>query len=356
MLDVTDILLYLVNMPRFPPKPEQAIPLVVERLTELVGAEPLDVRREADGVDLVVAFPGRTFVVEWKGSARVASVAAALRSLDALAADRHALVAVPFMGDAGAGICQDAGVDWLDLSGNAHIVAPGLRILVEGRPNAFRHAGRPRSAFAPKSARIARWLLAHPSEPWSQRALSEATGVDPGFTSRIVRRLLDDELVGRDDQGHIVVPRPSLLLEAWAEDYDFDRHRVHRGVVAARSGTELVARLSEAAVRDGVEHAFTGLVAAWQYTHFAAFRLATLYLPGGLPDGLASSLGFRASERGANTWLVVPDDEGVLHGAEVVEGVRCVHPVQAWLDLRAHPERAAEAAERLRAERLEWPT
>jgi len=25
--------------------------------------------------------------------------------------------------------------------------------------------------------------------------------------------------------------------------------------------------------------------------------------------------------------------------------VRCVHPLQAWLDLGAHPERAAEAAE-----------
>lgn len=348
--------LYLVNMPRFPPKPEQALPLVVERLAELLGAEPVDVRREVDGIDLVIAFPGRTFVVEWKASARVATVAAALRSLDAHAVDQHALVAVPFMGEAGAGLCDEAGVDWLDLSGNAHIVAPGLRILVEGRPNAFRHAGRPRSAFAPKSARIARWLLEHPDQPWSQRALSDATGVDPGFTSRIVHRLLADELVQRDDQGCVVVHRPSLLLEAWAEDYDFGRHRVHPGVIAARSGSELVSRLSEVVTREGVEHAFTGLAAAWQYTHFAAFRLATLYLPGGLSDGLASSLGFRQSERGANTWLVVPDDEGVLHGAVDVEGVRCVHPVQAWLDLRAHPERAAEAAERLRAERLEWPT
>lgn len=349
-------MLYSVNMQRLPPKPEHALPLVVERLTELLGVGPLDVRQEVGGVDLVVAFPDRTFVVEWKGSARVASVAAGLRFLHALAANHHALIAVPFMGATGASICEDAGVDWLDLSGNAHIVAPGLRILVEGRPNAFRHAGRPRSAFAPKSARIARWLLEHPEEAWSQRALSEATGVDPGFTSRIVRRLLDDELVGRDDQGHIVLRRPSLLLDAWAEDYDFDRHRVHRGVVAARSGTELVARLSEAATRDGAEHAFTGLGAAWQYTHFAAFRLATLYLPGGLTDGLASSFGFRPSERGANTWLVVPDDEGVMHGAALVEGVRCVHPVQAWLDLRAHPERSTEAAQRLRAERLGWRT
>jgi hypothetical protein len=34
--------------------------------------------------------------------------------------------------------------------------------------------------------------------------------------------------------------------------------------------------------------------------------------------------------------------------------VRCVHPVQAYLDLKAQPERAAEAADRLRTERLTW--
>jgi hypothetical protein len=199
-------------------------------------------------------------------------------------------------------------------------------------------------------------LLAHPDQAWTQRALSDATGVDPGFTSRIVARLLDDELVERDAGGRIVVSRPSLLLDAWAEDYDFGRHRVVPGVVAARSGPELVEGLSTALVRAEARHAFTGLAAAWQYTRFAAFRLATVYLPEGASDGLQRDLGFRPAPRGANTWLVVPADEGVLHGAGVVEGVRCVHPVQAWLDLRAHPERAAEAAERLRSERLGWAT
>jgi len=59
-------------------------------------------------------------------------------------------------------------------------------------------------------------------------------------------------------------------------------------------------------------------------------------------------------ERGANTWLVVPNDEGFFHGSEVREGIRCVHPVQVYLDLKAHPERSAEAASRLRQEYLKW--
>jgi hypothetical protein len=53
-------------------------------------------------------------------------------------------------------------------------------------------------------------------------------------------------------------------------------------------------------------------------------------------------------------WLVIPKDAGVFQGGVSEGGVQCVHPVQAYLDLKAQPERAAEAAERLRAERLAW--
>jgi hypothetical protein len=54
--------------------------------------------------------------------------------------------------------------------------------------------------------------------------------------------------------------------------------------------------------------------------------------------------------------LVIPNDEGVFHGAVLREEIRCVHPVQAYLDLHAHPERAEEAAQKLRAEHLNWRT
>lgn len=67
-----------------------------------------------------------------------------------------------------------------------------------------------------------------------------------------------------------------------------------------------------------------------------------------------AELSLRAEERGANVWLVLSDDEGVFHGGRAVEGVRCVHPVQIYLDLQAHPERAQEAAEKIRAVHLSW--
>jgi hypothetical protein len=46
-------------------------------------------------------------------------------------------------------------------------------------------------------------------------------------------------------------------------------------------------------------------------------------------------------------WLS-PNDEGVFHGAAERQGIRCAHPVQVDLNLKNHPERAAEAAEQFR--------
>jgi hypothetical protein len=96
------------------------------------------------------------------------------------------------------------------------------------------------------------------------------------------------------------------------------------------------------------------LGAAWLYSHFANFRLATFHLPNAPGTESFNALGFREDEKGANTWLVVPNDEGVFQGSEAKEGIRCVHAVQAYLDLKDHPERSSEAASRLRQDYLKW--
>ena len=94
--------------------------------------------------------------------------------------------------------------------------------------------------------------------------------------------------------------------------------------------------------------AATALAAAWLWTRYAGFRLSTVYLSIPPSPALKRDISFREEARGANTWLVVPNDEGVFDGAESVDGIRCVHPVQAYLDMKDHPERAPEAAAELR--------
>jgi hypothetical protein len=328
---------------------------VPDALAELLGLRAHEVRVSAGGpgdADFLIAAAGQTFLVEFKTSSGAAPVAMAARQVQERARRIHGpavpLLAVSFMGDVGKQMCEEVGVGWLDLSGNARIIAPGIRIIVDGQPNRFRSVGRPPNLFAPKSSRVVRWLLIHAGEAFTQRQLARATGITEGFVSRIVGRLEQEGYLVREE-GAAVRPRdPALLLDAWRDAYQFSKHTLHAGHVAARSGDALLRFTADALLAEGIEHAATGLAAAWLLTRFAAFRIATVFLPADPSPALLERLGFRADPRGANLWLVVPNDAGVFHGAAEKDGIRCVHPVQAYLDLKGHPERAPEAAERLR--------
>jgi hypothetical protein len=307
--------------------------------------------------DAVFEGSGATFLVEFKRAANVESIGAALRQIEKWSP--HAsrlipLIVVPFMGDVGKDLCRQAGVAWLDLSGNACITAPRLRIAIEGKPNRYLRRGRPSDSFAPKASRVTRTLLLHPGQHFSQTDLAGATGLGKGFVSRIVNRLVTADLIERDDSGFIHVPAPGKLLSAWRAGYDFLRHEIVRAVIAARSGPDALTRVTEGLRPTGIRFAATGLSAAWAYAPFASYRLATVYLDRRPDEEVLKQVGARETASGANFWFVLPRDAGVFDGSREVDGVPCVSPLQTYLDLKGQPERADEAADELRRIHLPW--
>lgn len=340
---------------------EQLIREIPEALSELLGETGYDVREPAEGAenpDLIVQAAGKLFVVEYKQSSAAAHLAYAAQLVKRLSKkfSRNAipLLAVPFMGEAGARVCADAEVGWLDLSGNARIVAPGIRVIVQGNPNRFLPRGRPPNIFAPKSSRIIRWLLLHPNESFTQREMAKLVDLDEGFVSKITSRLESAGYVSRPNGSAIQVRNPSLLIEDWREAYVFSRHTIHAGHIAARSSELLLSRVCSALSSRKMQYALTGLAGAWEYTRFAGYRLVSLYTKSDPSQELIEALGFKEGTRGANLWLVVPNDDGVFHGSVTKGKFRCASPIQVYLDLKGHPERASEAAERLKKELLNW--
>jgi hypothetical protein len=299
-------------------------------------------------VDAVVTAAAHTFYVSCLDSsaAHVAMHAEHVRRESLTHRGAVPLIVVPFMTDARRQACGD--VSWLDLSGNAHIVAPGLRIIVEGHPDRFRKVGRPADVFAPKSARVARFLLMHSRQFFRQRDIAAATDMTEGFVSRIVARLDADGYVVREGS-RVSVHNAAVLLNAWHDVYDFSKHTIIRGHIAARTGEALTRLIGESLSDERLTHAATGLCAAWQITSFAAFRTATFFVAAPPSMQVTTRLGFRPDDAAANTWFVVPNDRHVFTDAQMQRGVLCVHPVQAYLDLKGHHERAREAAEHLRA-------
>jgi len=345
---------------------KDALPLKAarERLAQLMGlasAEGIEVQdsgaaKRGKAADVIFKVGRTRYGVKYRSHADAASVMAAVHGLKQVRGGLVPLVVVSHMGAAGGQACQEAGVGWFDLSGNGHLEAPGLRVHVEGKPNACKRPGRPRSVFAPKSARIARWLLTHPGERFSQEALARATRMGKGFVSRIVRRLEELTLIVRDPAGQVRPRDPKALLEAWREVYDFSKHEMVRGHIPARSSDAVLRRLHEGLAGADVRHAATGLAGAWLWTGFAGFRLVVMYVEEMAEGDWRREVSFHEVERGENVWLVKPNDPGVFDGAAERGGIPCAHPVQVYLDLKDHPERSAEAAAALRQEWLTFPS
>ena len=317
---------------------------------ESVTVEPAERDQPID----FVALDGRghRFLVQIKSSGGPGQIASAAQQLRALQDERDIpLLVVPFMSSAGAQAADGERLNWIDLSGNGHVRAADLYLWVQGRPNELRTKGRPSSPFAPKSARITRTLLLAPERWWRQKDLVHATGLDDGNVSRVVRRLEDEMLLER--RGLELRPRdPDVLLDAWAQDYRFEGHDILRGHLSG-SGIDLSSKIAAQLHGLGVHHAFTGLAAAWALDRFAQFRLSTVYVDTD-PREVAEQLGMRLDARGANVQVVGPNDSGVFAAEADFGSIRCVAPVQVYLDLLQLPERSAEAAEHLRSLHLRW--
>lgn len=331
------------------------------RLPELLGDLLDEVRGPNDlwcdspdrGVDVVAHVRGRRWVFEVKSSSRPGVVAMAADQLAATAPlDAIHVLVVPFMTPAGAKSAADRSLNWLDLSGNAHLrTDDGLYVRVEGRPNQYASRGRPSSPFAPKSSRVAHAMLLDPARWWRQKGLAETVDLDDGHVSRIVRRLAEYELLDRN--GNEIRPRdPGLLLDAWSDDYRFDRHDIVMGH-ASGAGIDLARELHIRLRSVQIDHAFTGLPAAWALNAFARFRVNTVYVFGD-PREAADAVELRRNERGANVQLVGPDDRGVFLGRRQLAELPCVSPVQTYLDLAHLPERSHDAARQLRDDGLLW--
>ena len=330
------------------------IPKLLADLLDEEGIPVAETRGPADRrVDLLANDSrGRKWIFEVKSSSRPGQVHRAAEDLHAFDDDETiAVLVVPYMSSAGAETAERARLNWIDLSGNAHIRADDLHVWVQGRPNERRASGRPSSPFAPKSARVSRMLLLDPSRWWRQKELAAATDLDDGSVSRIVKRLDEELLLER--QGPELRPRdPGLILDAWKEDYRFDRHQAVSGHISG-NGLELARKLEDLLVDQEVHYAFTGLPAAWAFDRFARFRLTSVYVDAD-PHLVAEGLDMRIASKGANVQLLGPDDVGVFAGEGEQDELWCVSAVQTYLDLLALPERAAEAAGHLRKRRLDW--
>lgn len=214
--------------------------------------------------------------------------------------------------------------------------------------------GQITGVFAPKSSRVVRQLLMRPFEPQTQREISRATGTDEGYTSKTVRRLEQAELLVRTSRGGLLPRDPDFMLDGWAGAYDFSEHIVIRGSITGMDKRALVEHVAGALEGSSMGYAATGLTAACLLDG-ADFDIAAFYVRSAPSAELLYEMSLREDFRTSNVWLVIPSDAGVFSGSESISGIRCVHPIQAYLDVLAFRDKSALAIARdLRRRHLPW--
>lgn len=253
-------------------------------------------------------------------------------------------------------LCEEQGVCYLDLEGNARIAFSGVFIecTVTDKPAAEQRALK--SLFRPKSAQVLRALLREPGRAWRVADLSEISGVSLGHVSNVRTGLIDREWARASEDG-LVLSEPDALLDAWRDSY------------AAPSGDRLrfYTPLHGSALEDAARSALRTDDSPGRAA-FASFSAAQWLSPYGRTgthyffaddEGLRmlqTALKLTPTSKGENVVVTVPKDPGLLSDTvEPAPGAVCTSPVQTFLDLSIAGERGAEAAEHLRRGRLSWP-
>ena len=238
---------------------------------------------------------------------------------------------------------QEAGVGYLDLTGNVRIVVPepGLFIETQGAIEDPDREERPaRSLRGPKAGRIVRALIDR-KQPPGVRELAALTKIDAGYVSRVLAFLDSEALITRVSRGHTQAVDWPALLRRWAQEVPLGSRGQAQTYLDPRGASALVVRLTESSER----YVISGGLATSAFAPAAPARLATVWIRDAAEA--AARLGLRPAEAGANVLLIEPGDEGVFEGAVQRDGVWYAALSQVAADLLTSPGRGPAEGEAL---------
>ncbi len=266
------------------------------------------------------------------------------------AADRLLLLA-PHVRPQQAAVLERAGIDYIDLAGNAHLQAPGLFVHVEGRqplkepPPA---PGRPHKGWIKTVMAI---LIRPKLTDAPYRALAEQADVALGTLAACMNDLTARGLLLDGKGGRRVADREALVA-LWVQAYIEGlrpKLKERRFQVRAEGKQEIWARLETVLREHAQRWALTGADAAERREHFFRAEETEIYAPiRTLEDReTQKALVAQPAVRGGN--LLIIETPGPLAIPEPVDGGLPVAPgLLAYAELRYRGTgQALEAAELL---------
>ena len=264
------------------------------------------------------------------------------------------VLAAPYLSPERQALCREAGVYFMDLSGNVFIAHRSFFVERIGFPNKYPEKRRRRYPFSDKASLILREMLKDPKQQWGIRELAEKIGLDPGYVSRMAKSLSESGYASRVS-GKLKIRSPKEILDDWVRAYDLKRNEHHRFFILASDVKSILRRLQEINMPQKCNYALSVQAGAGLVAPHAIYKEVHLYVSDGEEiEFFKKELDLKDAYQGANLVLMRPYYKySVFYDSREVEGLRVVSDIQLYLDLYGYPVRGREQAEHLYEKRLE---
>jgi hypothetical protein len=262
----------------------------------------------------------------------------------------YGLIVVPSISERGGKLCEEHGIGYMDLQGNASIKFAGMFIKTVATRKGKRPRGRTKALFAPVSTRLVRALFASPERRWKLLDLAAAAQVSLGQAHKVKQALLNQEFIDTDPKRRLFLKDPAGLLNAWRETYRYEKNKT-LSLFALDKLPVIEEKVRQYCDTRKIRYALTLFSGAEKLAPFVRSSLAAFYMLGA-PEELVQTLQLKPVDSGANILLFSPYDAGVFYGLQEGQGFQIVSTIQLYLDLYSYGSRGREQAEFLREKLL----
>lgn len=309
-----------------------------------------EVRREAARPDFLITLDApagiQTFVAEVKktGQPRVAREAVnQLLRFSRSFPQAFPIFIAPYISPAAAEICEQAGVGYIDFSGNCRLCFREVYVEKTGNPNVFSEKRDLRSLYFPKAEDVLRVLLSEPGRAWKIQELVYEAGVSIGQVAKVKKLLSNREWLSEADG--ITLSEPEKLLSEWANNYNFRKNQV-RDFYSLKNVSEIELNLANLCKTKKLAYALTSFSGAARLAPAVRYQRVFAYVQETEED-VAGMLNLKEVSSGANVSLLTPYDDGIFYGSQDIDDIRIASPIQIYLDLKTYRGRGEEAADML---------
>ncbi|MGH3546044.1 MAG: hypothetical protein ACRDPW_08995 [Mycobacteriales bacterium] len=283
-----------------------------------------------------------TYVVEAKRAVTSNNLLPAINQLLAQQGDSSAqmrpMLVARYLNSQQQRVLQERGIAYADATGNLRVASDDPLILLSDRgagADPWRGPGRPTTNLKGLPAEKLVRALADFVPPYSVADLANLAGASLGAAYRLSDYLGGEGLLTRADRGPITEVDWPELLRRWSQEARYLDTSTTRGFLEPRGIDSLVEKLSTQMSTQ--RYAVSGSLATQPYAPYAEARLGLIYTED--PVTLASDLGLRPVETGANVILAAPRSPVVFERTTTWRDVTIVTPSQTVADLLGGPGR-----------------